>query len=181
MKLIEDMIDATIGKEGGYSNNPADRGGETMWGITKWVARQNGYLGKMSAMPRSVAEQIYRSEYVMKPGFDVVAVTYPKVGAELFDSGVNLGQRWPCLWLQMALNAFNNQGKLYPDIDEDGDIGPATIRSLQSYAAERGPAGEAVLLKALNCLQGARYIDLARGRSANETFIYGWIDKRVEL
>src|SRR3546814_3701756 len=40
---IEGMIEATIGKEGGYSNHPADKGGPTMWGITERVARKNGY------------------------------------------------------------------------------------------------------------------------------------------
>jgi lysozyme family protein len=181
MKLIERMIEGTIGLEGGYSNNPDDRGGETMWGVTKWVARNNGYLGAMAAMPRDEAVRIYREEYAIKPGFDVVAGVYPKVGAELFDSGVNLGQRWPALWLQMALNAFNQQGKLYPDIGEDGDIGPGTIQALKAFRDARGTEGEEVLLKALNCLQGARYLDLARGRSANESFVYGWLKNRVEL
>ena len=38
------MIEATIGKEGGYSNHPADRGGPTRWGITERVARDVGAL-----------------------------------------------------------------------------------------------------------------------------------------
>ncbi len=35
------------------------------------------------------------------------------------------------------------------------------------------------MLKALNCLQGSPYVDLAEKRGANETFLYGWLDKRV--
>lgn len=181
MTTIDDMIDATIGHEGGYANHPDDRGGETMWGVTKWVARNNGYLGAMRLMPREEAARIYRHEYVIKPGFDVVAGIYPRVGAELFDTGVNMGPRWPSLWLQMCLNAFNNQGRDYPDIAEDGDLGPASMKSLRSFKAKRKAEGEEVLLKALNCLQGARYVDLARGRQRNESFIYGWIRTRVEI
>ena len=60
---IESMIDTTIGKEGGYVDHPADRGGKTIWGITEAVARANGYTGDMRAMPRSTAVAIYRSEY----------------------------------------------------------------------------------------------------------------------
>jgi hypothetical protein len=40
---IDSLIDGVIGREGGYSNNPNDSGGETMWGVTiargsrKWL------------------------------------------------------------------------------------------------------------------------------------------------
>ncbi len=181
MSGIEQMIDATIGREGRYSNNPADPGGETMWGITERVARRHGYTGAMRDLPRDKAVAIYRQEYAIDPGFAAVAEIYPLVGAELFDSGVNLGVSWPALWLQMALNGLNNQGALYPDIAEDHDIGPATLRALAAYKAARGADGQAVLLCALNCLQGARYIDLARGRSQLETFLFGWLRTRVAL
>jgi lysozyme family protein len=174
MPTIDQMIDRTIGLEGGYSNNPADLGGETMWGITVRVARENGYSGPMASLPRDLAVGIYRHEYAEKPGFTQVAAVYPNVAAELFDSGVNLGAHWPSLWLQIALNAFNRQGKLYADIQEDGQVGPATLKALQGYKNIRGTEGELVLLKALNCQQGQRYLDLARQRSANEEFAYGW-------
>jgi hypothetical protein len=43
----------------------------------------------------------------------------------------------------------------------------------------RGKEGEQVLLRALNCSQGARYLELAEGREANEDFLYGWVKERV--
>jgi len=36
-------------------------------------------------------------------------------------------------------------------------------------------------LTALNCLQGARYVELARNRAANEAFLFGWLRTRVGL
>jgi len=177
---LEDMIEATIGHEGHYVDHPDDRGGETCWGITKWVARKNGYLGPMRSLPREEAVRIYRDEYAIKPGFDVVAEVFPRVAAELFDTGVNMGPRWPALWLQMSLNAFNRQAADYPDIKEDMEIGPATMAALRAYKAKRGASGEEVLLKALNSLQGGRYIELTRGRPRNESFAFGWF-KRVAL
>jgi len=75
----------------------------------------------------------------------------------------------------------DNGGKLYADIGEDGRIGPGTLAAFKAYRAARGAEADAVLLKALNCKQGARYIDLARGRSANEAFLYGWLRMRVAL
>src|SRR3546814_15941930 len=68
---IESMIETTIGKEGRYSNHPADRGGETMWGITERVARRHGYTGPMRALPRAKAVAIYRQEYAIDPGFGI--------------------------------------------------------------------------------------------------------------
>jgi hypothetical protein len=34
-------------------------------------------------------------------------------------------------------------------------------------------------VRALNCSQGARYLELAEGREANEDFLYGWVKERV--
>ena len=48
-----------------------------------------------------------------------------------------------------------------------------TIDALRRLLAVRGAAGETVLLRALNSLQGARYIEIAEGRQANEGFVFG--------
>lgn len=178
---IEQMIETTIGHEGGYSNDPADTGGATRWGITERVARRNGYSGDMRALPREKAVAIYREEYAIRPGFAGVAEIMPRVGAELFDTGVNMGPAVPSLWLQRCLNALNNGAKLYGDIGVDGDVGPGTLAALRAYKVARGGEAEDVLLKALNCLQGERYIDLSEKRAANETFTYGWLRTRVSL
>jgi len=177
--LMDKTINETIGKEGKYSNHPSDLGGETIWGITVAVARKNGYTGPMKSMPRETAFNIYRSEYYIKPGFARVATLFPSLGAELFDSGVNLGVAWPAIWLQQALNAFNGRAKFYADIKEDGQLGNGTIAALTSFKNKRGAAGEKVLLRAVDSLQGARYLSITASREANEDFVYGWFDNRV--
>lgn len=174
---IESMIDATIGKEGGYVDHPADRGGKTIWGITEAVARRNGYVGDMRAMPRSTAVAIYRSEYAIKPGFAKVAEIYPRIGEELFDTGVNMGPARPSLWLQEWLNALNQGGKLYADIAEDGRIGPGTLAALAAYKRARGAEGEIRLLAGLNADQGVRYKQIARANPSQEAFVYGWLGR----
>jgi lysozyme family protein len=178
---IDSLIDGVIGREGGYTNNANDAGGPTMFGITERVARANGYAGPMKDMPREVAKNIYFSQYVQKPGFASVMPLSAPIAEELVDTGVNMGPAVPALMLQQALNGLNNQGRDYADIREDADVGPGTIGALKAYLAKRGAQGEQVMLKALNCLQGARYIELARGRAANETFLYGWLANRVTL
>jgi len=181
---IDTMIANTIALEGGYTNNPSDPGGPTNFGITQAVARANGYTGDMKALSRDQAIAIYRSQYAIKPGFAAVEAISPTIGAELFDTGVNMGPVWPALWFQQCLNAFNSQATLYPDIPEDADkpdggIGHTTLAAFRSYLQKRGANAESVMLKALNGLQAARYIDLARQRAANETFVFGWLAGRV--
>ena len=176
---IETLIDNVIGREGGYSNHPSDKGGATMWGITERIARKHGYKGDMRNLPRETAVAIYRQQYAIGPGFAAVAEISPIVGEELFDTGVNMGPDIPSRWFQEWLNAFNQQGKLYPDINEDADIGPATLNAFRSYLKARGKEGELVMFSALNCSQGERYKALARNRAANEDFAYGWMRARV--
>jgi len=178
---FEHLIGGVLGREGGYANHPDDRGGETMWGITIGVARRNGYAGAMRAMPRAEAVRIYRAEYWERPGFVGVATLSVPLAEELFDTGINMGQSVASTFLQQALNALNRQGKDFADLKVDGDVGRATITALTAYLRLRKAEGELVLLKALNVLQGARYIALAESRAANESFAYGWLRTRVEL
>lgn len=180
-KNVEQMIDELIGREGRYSFNINDAGGETMWGITAAVARRNGYMGAMTMMPRSTAETIYRNEYLVKPGFDKVYVVSQPIAAEMFDTGVNLGAGLPGPWLQRVLNALNRQGKDYADIGVDGRIGPATVAALQACLNKRGADGETAILRALNCQQGVRYLDITEARQQNEDFYFGWLLNRVEI
>ena len=52
---IEQYLDELIKREGGYVNNPADRGGATKYGITEAVARANGCLLYTSPSPRDLS------------------------------------------------------------------------------------------------------------------------------
>lgn len=176
---IDTLIDEVIAREGGYVNHPADRGGPTRWGITQAVARDHGYAGDMRAFPREDAVAIYRGRYWDSPHFAFVAELAPKIAEELFDTGVNMGPAVATGFLQRALNALNRDGRDFPDIAVDRHVGPRTLAAVGGFMAARGQSGEAVLLKAMEALQGARYIDLAEGRPAQEAFLYGWLANRT--
>lgn len=178
---IDAIIDRTVAVEGGYSNHPADRGGPTRYGITEEVARAYGFAGDMRVLPRSEALRIYKEKYWLRVGFDKVEAIYPKLAEEMFDTGVNMGERQPIYMLQRSLNALNRQGRDYGDLKPDGDCGPLTLQNLAKFKAVRGSEGEAVLLKALNCIQGERYLRITESRPANEAFTYGWLANRVSL
>lgn len=171
------MLSALLKNEGGYVNDPNDRGGETNWGVTIAVARANGYSGPMRDMTKDQALDIYRKQYFFRPGFDKVMALSAAVAFELFDTGVNMGPKVPSRWLQRILNALNRQEKDWGDLTVDGDIGPATISALNTYLDKRGDEGEHRLLAALNACQGYRYLELCETRQPNETFFYGWLDR----
>lgn len=173
------IIDGIIVMEGGYTANAKDKGGKTNWGITEAVARAHGYSGDMQDLTRSEAYAILEEDYWIKPGFEEVAkISYP-VSFELCDAAVNIGAHSPCLWLQRWLNALNQEARNYSDLKADGRIGPQTLAVLKSFLLWRGKEGEETLVKALNCSQGAYYLDITEKHKHNEEFIYGWIKNRV--
>lgn len=131
---VDKYIDDLIKREGGYVNNPNDRGGATNYGITEAVARVNGWKGPMRDLPLDLAKQIYKQQYWINPRFDQVNTLSPLIAEELLDTGVNCGVAFAKPLLQRALNLLNNQGKGgWPDLAVDGIYGSATLGALKSF------------------------------------------------
>ena len=177
---VDLLIDALIDREGGYVSHTADTGGATCFGITEAVARAHGFAGPMRRLPREEAVAIYRRLYWLRPRFDEIASRCSSIAGELFDTGVNMGPGVAATFLQRALTALNRNGKDYPDLVPDGRVGERTLAALDAFLAVRGKSsGETVLLRALEALQGERYLRLAERRPANEAFLYGWLANRI--
>jgi len=181
MGRLTNVVDELIDREGGYVHHEDDKGGPTMYGITEKVARLHGWQGKMSHMPKVLAVRIYKDQYWSAPNFDRVAMVSQPIAEELLDTGVNMGIAVASKMLQRSLNALNDSGTHYGDMVVDGLIGNTTLGALKSFVDHRGANGESVMLKALNCLQGARYIEISEAREANESFVYGWLSHRITL
>lgn len=115
---FDEAFDKLIGHEGGYSNHPADPGGETMWGITFRVARSWGYTGPMIELPREVAKEIYKSLYWDKVRTDDMPEA---VRFDVFDCAVNSGAGQAVRFLQRATG-----------VADDGRIGPVTLRAVKA-------------------------------------------------
>lgn len=100
-----------VGNEGGYSYDPHDPGGETMYGVTLRVARLCGYKGVMRELPLETARQIAKQEYWDPFQCDRL----PDVIAfQVLDIAYNGG--FPAKWLQLALGVM-----------ADGKVGEHTI------------------------------------------------------
>lgn len=133
----------------------------------------------MSELSHNEAYAILETDYWIKPGFEQVSQLSWSVAFELCDAAVNIGPHHPCMWLQRWLNVMNREQQYYPDIKTDGNIGPRTLNALNCYLTRRGKEGEQVLVKALNCSQGAYYLEISENHRQNEEFIYGWLKNRV--
>ena len=117
---FQQIFDRLIGHEGGYVNDPHDTGGETIWGITKHTARENGYLGAMRAMTREQAFKIYYSAFWLRYQCDKMpeAVAY-----QFFDTAVNHGLGNASRMLQRAVGVV-----------DDGKIGQITLKAIRDMS-----------------------------------------------
>lgn len=179
--IIKRVVDEVLRAEGGYVNDPADNGGETAFGITVAVARANGYKGAMRDMPEAVARAIYTARYITEPRFDQVLALHAGVGAELIDTGVNMGPHRAAEFLQRWLNGFNDNGARYSSLFVDGRLGDVSLGALAAFLKWRGQEGATVLLRALNGAQAERYLAITEANTTQRRFLFGWIKERVAM
>ena len=104
------------------------------------------------------------------------------VANELFEQAVNLGRDGSGKLLQRVCNAMNyvrrngKEQRLFDDLDEDGAVGPKTVKALAlvlEYRAERD------VVHALNAAQGKKYLDIAASSFSQRKFLAGWMTRAV--
>lgn len=101
-------FDKLIGHEGGYTNNPADPGGETKWGISK---RSYPSLD-IASLSMDDAKVIYRRDFWDPAQIELMP---DEIRFDVFDGAVNSGISQSIKWLQMAVQ-----------VDADGQVGTKT-------------------------------------------------------
>lgn len=169
------MIAGVIAVEGGWVNHPSDPGGETNMGVTKRVAVQNGYRGPMRTLPRSVAENIYYQQYLVRPGYAPLIEIDAAVTEELFDTTVNMGPARPSRWFQQSLNVLCGSG-----VKVDGQVGAGTVAAYQGCQRKVGAATLCVrMLDSLDGKQRDEYGRLVRVNPKLRVFYRGWVNHRV--
>jgi len=92
-KLFKRALNFVLKWEGGYVNNPSDKGGATNMGITQYT--YNSWLKSLGLAGRDVrhitraeVEQIYYKNYWRKAGCHNMS---PKFALLAFDTAVNMG------------------------------------------------------------------------------------------
>lgn len=177
MADFEKAFQKTLMLEGGYANNPYDRGGETKYGITLATARAWGFKGEMKDLPLEFAKRVYKIGY-----WDANRLTDlgdQRLAENIFDTGVNCGVGMAGLFLQRALNLLNKRATLWADVTIDGKVGSKTV--VTTNAALTKPGMAEGLVKLYNILRGAYYVQICESRQENEEFMLGWILHRIWL
>lgn len=184
--MKQQIINHIIDVEGGFrlTNDALDAGGMTWAGISRrfnagwpgWDLIDSGDRG--SDTLQQMTRDFYAVKYWNSVRGDDLAALSEHVAREVVDTAVNMGVARAGGFLQRALNVLNDRGTLYADLVVDGAIGPRTVEALGQYLATRN---ELALSRALNCLQGAFYIELAERREKDERFVYGWLVNRVVI
>lgn len=190
MANFDMSYDRLLKHEGGYSDDPHDRGGETYKGISRkyhpswggWDIIDKSKLE--SNFPFSLdnnekldifTRQFYKNEFWDK--FIGDQIQNQAISDEMFDTGVNMGMSKSIKFVQIGLNCLNRNGGDYPDVDEDGKMGPITLGILNNYINNYRID---YLYKVLNILQGYKYIDIMKRDKSQERFARGWLN-RVNL
>lgn len=123
--MTEDqIIDRILRAEGStFTHDPADRGGPTRHGITlrrlrQWRKDSHLTAHDVEALTRAEAREIYRSDYIVAPGFD--RLSEGDLRLLLVDYGVLHGTRTAIRALQRILR-----------VTTDGVLGPITRAALR--------------------------------------------------
>lgn len=153
--------------EGGYSNHPADKGGETNRGIT--YQTYNAYRRSKGLPIRSVRyleeaelQEIYRRHYWIAAACDFLP---SKLAIAHFDWAVNAGIRNATRTLQQVVGTI-----------PDGIMGPLTRAAIKNALASQG---EQRLVLAYCGDREACYRRWGKGTQA--AFLQGWLNRLAAL
>lgn len=178
MANFELAFEKTSAHEGGYANNPRDRGGETYRGIARnfwpgWKGWQEvdalkaaGKTGSAIKSKKldSLVVDFYTDNFWRPCGCD--KMDGQALASEVFDTAVNMGVKISVRMLQEALVILGE------NVAIDGAIGPKTLAAANQVNQE-------ILVRILNLLQGSRYLDIVRRDPTQRVFLLGWL-RRAE-
>lgn len=163
---LDEQISDIIRREGGYVNHPADKGGPTNHGITQ--ATLAAWRGQpvtewqVETMTEAEAREIYRANYIDKPGFDAI----PDAGVKgfLVDYGVNSGPGAAVKAVQTVLG-----------VPADGSIGPIT------RAAIAGVTNWPAVYNALLAHRALFFLGIVGRDQSQAVFALGWRNRVAEF
>jgi lysozyme family protein len=144
--------------EGGYSNNAADVGGETKYGISK---RSYPNLD-IKNLTRDQARKIYFCDFWLKGKYD--DIIDENIAIKLFDLAVHTGISQANKLIQRALRATGTQ------VIEDGIVGPVTLKAINEVDSTD-------IIAALKSEAAGYYRLIANSNPSQQKFITGWLNR----
>lgn len=148
MSHFDKAILNVLKHEGGYVNSTQDPGGETKYGICK----RTYPMLDIRNLTEQDAIRIYRRDFW---SFQYDRMPYV-IAAKTFDMAVNMGAKQAAKLLQRAV-----------EVDDDGVIGPATIKAVNAIDA-------GTLLDSITAEQIKYYNAVVKSRPPSSVFMAGW-------
>lgn len=164
---IDDIIKDIIKKEGGYVDDPKDRGGATKYGIT--LKTLSNYLHKpctkkdVENLTIDIASNIYKKTYYYEPRIDLLPEGLQPI---VTDMAVNSGPIKAISMLQEVLNTLGYKLGI-----PDGIIGNNTISTSSRAIRQFGH-------RLINLLVERRkifYINIVKNDPTQKRFLNGWL------
>lgn len=168
---MPDVIDDIIEREGGdkATNDPADSGGRTQYGISERSHPEAWADGKVTY---DESRDIYNKIYILAEKFE--SIPDKSLQHQVIDFGVPSGPDTSARVLQQLVG-----------VNADGRIGPKTIDAINNYpdgVLFGVPVPGSVLLNL--AFRDARimfYATLAKRRPKDLRFLLGWIKRAQEF
>lgn len=163
--------------EGGYTNDPADKGGATKFGITLGRLKEHKLYFDLNhdkkitkedvkLLTKDDAKKIYKMDYWAIP-FRLDEQKSEKKALLLFDLCVNHGPTGAVALVQKALNAIGEK------LAVDGVYGPKTAAAIDKY-------DDAKFIDAVLDYREKFYRKIVQNSPSQKKFLNGWINHRVK-
>jgi lysozyme family protein len=170
----DDIITDVLRREGSaYTDDPADHGGPTKYGITlrdlrAWRSSVAVSAFDVETLTEDEARAIYRKRYIADPGFGQIADDWMR--AFIVDTGILQGPRVATKLLQRALG-----------VDADGVLGPVTLGALAS--SDTQTTRKRVLRERIQHLAACALADVAPDviSTTNLKFLRGWLNRATSF
>ena len=176
-KLPNEYLNEVLKYEGGFVNDPLDRGGKTNRGITESTLKS---AIKQGIVPSTVTiesltndlesvRKIYEINYYLRAKCD--QMPHPLAFAH-FDAAVNHGVGNAARFIQRTLNALG------ATLSVDGAIGPLTIAALnQALAAIEID----VIVKVYCDIRKSFYDAIVTNNPSQRKFYNGWMNRLIKV
>jgi lysozyme family protein len=159
MADFEIAIQTILKHEGGYANDPKDRGGETNFGISKRSFPEVD----IKHLTRAQAIGIYRSSYW--ENYPVLReLDSQAVATKLFDMIINMVASSAIRIFQQSIN----DASAACVVGVDGRLGPMTVRSANALDPER-------LLASMRTNAARHYCQIVAHDPTQQQFLRGWL------
>jgi lysozyme family protein len=164
---FDKCLEVVFAAEGGFSDNSADRGGPTNYGISSAFLDSIGSDKTPEELTRDEARELYQQYFWVPVQGDALPAP---VALIVFDMAVNSGVKTAVRRLQYVLNN-------YQPMDLDGAMGPKTLAAVQSaYHLYH----EIFLGELLNSRR-EYYADIIRKNPSQGVFARGWNNRLNNL